>query len=86
MNSWLPCDKWQHLLGSACIFNLVYLGLCRWRGRTWGTRHVAALVTLACAFLWEIGQLLLGHPADGDMIGDLIADCIGIGVMWRMAV
>lgn len=87
MNSWLPCDKWQHLLGSACLFNLIYLGLIRWwKYCPLKTKHLALIVALTVAVLWEVGQAIIWPIDWPDAIGDLIADCAGIIVMWRMAV
>ena len=90
MNSWLPCDKWQHLLGSACIFSLIYFALDRVPlGRWMSTRHhkhLALILALLCAVLWEVGQAIL-WPLDWPDAGwDLVADCAGIIVMWRIAI
>ena len=52
----------------------------------WQLKDVALVLTLAGAILWEVGQAILWPIDWPDTIGDLIADCAGIGVMWGMAV
>ena len=94
MNFWLACDKWQHLLGSACIFNLIYLFLyhhtsygTRLKLHLWGLKekHVALILALLCAVGWEIGQASIWPLDWPDTAWDLVADCAGIFTMWRLA-
>lgn len=83
MNSWLPCDKWQHLLGSACLFCAFYFFFKRLR--VLNPKYGALIFSLFSIVIWELGQLL-AWPLDWPDTGyDLIAGCIGIGAMWGLA-
>ena len=83
MNSWLPCDKWQHLLGSGCLFNVLYHLFVRLHWRS--PRGGALLFSLLLAFFWEVGQAIIWPIDWPDTAWDLVADCAGILTMWRLA-
>jgi len=85
MNSWLPCDKWQHLLGSACLFCSLYFFFKRLKRMSY-PKYAALIFALFFIVVWEVGQLI-AWPLDWPDAGyDLLAGCAGIFTMWRMAV
>lgn len=73
---WIRPDKREHLLGCAFLFCLCYFLLSL-------PPPLCALNAFACGLLWEIKD---GFWNDGFSWKDLIADCIGIGVMWSIIV
>lgn len=84
--SWLPWllpDKREHLWGSGLLFCVLYFLMLRAGGVYWGTGADAATWAFVGGLLWEIKD---GLWNDGFSWKDLIADCVGIGIMWRMAV
>lgn len=79
----LQVDKWVHLLGCAFLFSLAYLLMSKTGGVHFGTKHLAAF----WAFIGGLGvEIVQGFGKEGFSWRDLIADCIGIGTLWWMAV
>lgn len=88
---WVLPDKREHLFGSGYAYCLL-LFLLPTEILCWipgvqelivllGYRHTAAILAWTGGFLWEIKD---GFRADGFSWRDLVADTIGIGILWSI--